>query len=208
MLRIDPKDVLLSAEHTRHPPPQWDWGAAQVPFDVGLQKRSPWLIRGRICVNSPVSLGSSALGWPEQENMASVTLLHPWDTGKVSLAWEVTQISSGTGKSPMRKELGDFRVKSKLCSFQLRLTIAKAAKLQLLYSEVSDICVLPGLTQAGSPCPCPWVVFSCPLSLWTSSACSGACPGSLLSLPGEVPRTENSLGFISSMLPFVRWFKF
>lgn len=129
----------------------------------------------------------------------------------------------------MREELGDFRAKCKLCSFQLGLITVEEAKLLLLSSKVIDICCvlsegcfsgtcfmlglseertwhrksgcwqgsegwwwLPGLTQVGRPCP--RVVFSCPLILRTSSACSGVCPGALIRLPGGFLRTEKPFG--------------
>lgn len=44
----------------------------------------------------------------------------------------------------MREELGDLREQCKLCSFQLGLRTAKAAKFQLLSPKASHIsCILP-----------------------------------------------------------------
>lgn len=54
----------------------------------------------------------------------------------------------------MREEFDDFRVKRKLCSFQLGLIIVKAAKSQLLSSKLNDIsCVLSEAVSLG-PVPC------------------------------------------------------
>lgn len=88
---------------------------------------------------------SSALGRPEEENMARICwdIIAPLGHRKGLPDLGGHRSYPGAGKFSMREELGNFRVNCKLCSFQLGLIIVRAAKFQLLSSKVGDIsCVL------------------------------------------------------------------
>lgn len=143
---------------------------------IGVSLRSPlmWGCRrgalgwfgGRTCANlSPVSLGSStwlwewrALPWEGQRRKiwpeSVVTLLHPWDVGKVYLTWEVTWISSATGKSYRREGLGDLRVKSKLYSFSWDWELSRQPNSSFFLQKlvISLVSFLRAVSLGAVPC--------------------------------------------------------
>lgn len=126
--------------------PPFDWGAAQAPLMWGCRRNVLGWFGGGTCVNSPVSLGSStwiwvwrALPWEGQRREmwpeSAVTLWHPQDTGKVSLTWEVTWVSSGA-----------WWLQSEVQTLLLPAGVdnCQGSQFQLLPSKVSDIsCALP-----------------------------------------------------------------